>query len=41
MNSDVLENIKKAYTAIIEKNVVGDGMYAIAALICGLSLIHI
>lgn len=40
MNSDVLENIKKAYTAIIEKNVVGDGMYAIAALICGILLVN-
>ncbi|MBA7488170.1 MAG: hypothetical protein HG422_03960 [Prevotella sp.] len=40
MSTDVLENIKKAYSAVIEKNVVGDGMYAIAALICGILLIN-
>lgn len=40
MNTDVLENIKKAYTVIIQKNEVGDGMYAIAALICGIVLVN-
>lgn len=40
MSTDVLENIKKAYSAIIEKNVVGDGMYAIAALVCGIILVN-
>lgn len=40
MSTDVLENIKKAYSSIIDKNVVGDGMYAIAALICGILLVN-
>ena len=31
MKSDVLENIKKAYSTIIEKNEVGSGMYTVAA----------
>ena len=40
MKEDVLENIKKAYSAIIEKNEVGNGMYTVAALICVIILIN-
>ena len=40
MKSDVLENIKKAYSTIIEKNEVGSGMYTVAALICIIILVN-